>query len=89
MSEFTTKDIEKMISELEAKFTIAMHKSIQDGDPKHRKKVVSDAVKFIESAITEARLDEIKLFREAMINHSTPMIYAPNRIKELKDNTSV
>lgn len=32
----------------------------------------------------EARIDEINLFREAMINHSTPMIYAPDRIKQLK-----
>lgn len=31
----------------------------------------------------EARIDEINLFREAMINHSTPMIYAPDRIKAL------
>ena len=50
--------------------------------------VKESIMQLIDSAITEARLQEINLFREAMINHSTPMIYAPNRIKELKSNTT-
>lgn len=42
------------------------------------------AKSLIMELVNEARIEEINLFREAMINHSTPMIYAPKRIEQLK-----
>lgn len=46
--------------------------------------LVDEIIDLIQTSNKEARIDEINLFREAMINHSTPMIYAPDRIKQLK-----
>lgn len=40
--------IDKIISDLEFKFVIAMQKSMEDGDPKHRLAVISNAKKEIE-----------------------------------------
>lgn len=39
--------LEQIISGLEWRFAVAMIKSREDGDPKHRKKVIADAVKAI------------------------------------------
>lgn len=45
------KGLEKIVSDLEYKFMIALMKSREDGDPKHRKKVITDAVKAIRKEV--------------------------------------
>jgi len=38
----------------------------------------------ITTEVAKARIDEVNRFREAMLNHSTPMAYAPDRIAQLQ-----
>ena len=49
--------LRETISLLESKFAIAMHKSIQDGDPKHRESVLDEAEKAIRQAVGEEMLE--------------------------------
>ena len=51
------QSLRELVQHIEIQSSLAMHRSMQDGDPKHHSKMIADSVAMIESHIQAARIE--------------------------------
>jgi len=68
MSELTTTELlspQEIVQHIEVHSSIALHESMQDGNPRHHSDMIAESVKLIEAYTNTALINELK----SVLNH--------------------
>lgn len=87
----TTEDeLDKIIQDIEVNSAIALHKSLEDGDPAHHEEFVSKSkvviMSLLNTELYKAREDELNQIPHELLHIPEVHEYKSKRLASLKEN---